>query len=444
MLCRQHLHGARLGILSWAGGAGGRIGGQAGLLGLLAIVAADAARGEGFRNPPAGAFGLGRAGGRIAHVEDASAVAHNPANLTRLQGPEAQASLMLVHLVADYRSPAGATARTRDPWKILPCTFAAVPFAQGRWGLGFGVTVPFGLSILYPPDAAFRYTAPYHNDLKVINFNPTVFARLHDRLSVGAGVDVFYSRLSLRQIYPWLAFPGGGLGDPDGEMSLKGSGAGVGGNLGLTWEPVDGHRLAFTLRSPVEVNYEGDFHVSGLSAAGLAAGATPRSEMKTRIAFPTILGVGYGVELSKKLRFEVGFEWIQFSRFHSLALNPGNNAVLFTGLGASPVIPQNWRDTWTLGLAGDWKLGRDWTLLFGYQHYQSPVPDRTFSPSIPDANQNALTGGLAWRRGRHDLKVSYGAVLYDTRRLNNNLNPAFNGRWGMMVHLISAAYACRF
>src|SRR5690242_8086046 len=60
----------------------------------LALVGCDgrflapSALAEGFRNPPAGAFNLGRAGGRIAQIDDSSAVAQNPANLVDLQSPE--------------------------------------------------------------------------------------------------------------------------------------------------------------------------------------------------------------------------------------------------------------------------------------------------------------------------------------------------------------------
>ena len=39
---------------------------------------------EGFRNSPPGAFSLGRAGGRIAQIDDSSAVQQNPANLIDL------------------------------------------------------------------------------------------------------------------------------------------------------------------------------------------------------------------------------------------------------------------------------------------------------------------------------------------------------------------------
>ena len=62
---------------------------------------------EGFRNPPAGDFGLGRSGGKFAQVDDVTAIAHNPANLVYL--PEASFSLepTLVYIHVDYTSPTG-------------------------------------------------------------------------------------------------------------------------------------------------------------------------------------------------------------------------------------------------------------------------------------------------------------------------------------------------
>lgn len=401
---------------------------------------AGAIRAEGFRNPPAGTFGLGRAGGRVAHVDDASAVTHNPANLARLTELEVLFDPTFVAISAEHTALNGAYAKTRDPWKLLPAFYAAYPLPEKRLALGFGVNAPFGLSILYNPNTSFRYLAPYHNDLKVINLNPSLAYKLHEKLTLGAGVDVFLSELKLKQTYPWLVFPGGLLTDPDGELSVRGKGVGVGGNLGVTWDLSENHRLAFTVRSPVRIDYDGDFRVANLSAAGAAAGATPRSDFSSNIRFPTVLGVGYGVRLSPKIRLEADLEWVEFSSFKSLPIGAQNNAILLP----SSEIPQNWHDTFTAGVAGDWEFAPGWKLMAGYQFYESPVPDQTLSPSIPDANQNVLTVGLSWRGKRHALGMAYGAVFYDTRDISNNLQPAYNGRWEMMVHIFSCAYSCRF
>src|SRR2546430_10231335 len=93
---------------------------------------------EGFRNPPAGAFNLGRAGGRIAQIDDSSAVAQNPANLMDLQGPDFVVAPSVVYIHVDYKSPSGATAETKLPWKLLPNGFAALPFKEGKFALGLG------------------------------------------------------------------------------------------------------------------------------------------------------------------------------------------------------------------------------------------------------------------------------------------------------------------
>src|SRR6266700_127116 len=90
--------------------------------GLLSVVSFSSTPvfGEGFRNPPPGTFDLGRAGGRIAQVDDSSAVQHNPANLVDLPGADFQFTPSIVYIRADYTSTTGQTGKTEDPWKFLP------------------------------------------------------------------------------------------------------------------------------------------------------------------------------------------------------------------------------------------------------------------------------------------------------------------------------------
>jgi long-chain fatty acid transport protein len=118
----------------------------------------------------------------------------------------------------------------------------------------------------------------------------------------------------------------------------------------------------------------------------------------------------------------------------------GNNAVLLP----STHIAQNWKDTFTIGIGGDWKFAQNWVLRAGYQFYESPVPDSTFSPTIPDANQNVFTFGLGYRYGRHFFEGAYGADFYDSRSIRSDQNPAFNGDYNVTVHLFSVAYHFSF
>ena len=101
---------------------------------------------EGFRNPPPGTFNLGRAGGRIAHVDDASAVQQNPANLLDLTAPEVQITPSIVYIKVDFDSTGGQQATTKEPWKLLPNLFFGTTLKDGNIALGLGLTAPYGLS----------------------------------------------------------------------------------------------------------------------------------------------------------------------------------------------------------------------------------------------------------------------------------------------------------
>lgn len=407
--------------------------------------------GEGFRNPPPGTFNLGRSGGRIAHIDDSSAVHQNPANLIDLKHTEVQFTPSIVYMGVEFDSSLvpGQSSKTEDPWKFLPNLFWAMPLENTNIAIGLGITAPFGLSVnwdnegtsAFAPGGVLRYTAAHYNELMTMNFNPTVAFRLTEDLSVGLGLDVMWSRLTLKQYYPWLIFPGSGGAEPDGTLKGQGDGFGFGGNLGFTWKITERQTLAVTYRSQMDVDYDGDLTIDNITPTAAGFGATPRSDFSSGIDFPNMVAIGYGIKLSDAIRLEADVEWIQFSRFKTLDVDIGNNNFLLPASNRS--IPQNWRDTFTVGIGGDWQFTERWVLRAGYQYYQSPTPDSTYSPTIPDADQNVFTLGLGYRSGHHSFQIGYGLDFYDKRNVST-INPAFNGKYDITVHLFSLAYALSF
>ena len=103
---------------------------------MFAVVAG--AFSEGFRNPTIGTFGLGRSGGRIAQVDDSTAVQQNPANLIGITNAEIQLTPSVVYISADFQSTTvpGQSASTKDPWKLLPNFFASVPLKNDQVVVG--------------------------------------------------------------------------------------------------------------------------------------------------------------------------------------------------------------------------------------------------------------------------------------------------------------------
>lgn len=386
---------------------------------------------EGFRSPTIGTAGLAASGGRAAFIDDASALAHNPANLPDLPQWQLSAEPTFVHHSVQYASPQGATAHTQNPWKLLPHLFVAGPLSSNL-SLGLALTVPYGLSVDWDPNGALHSAAPHFVDLKTFNFNPTLAWRPAPWLNLAAGLDVMWSELHFEQYLPLAP----GL---EAESVAKGDGTGVSGNFALSWRPHPRHRLALGLRAPMDIDYNGHLQVAGVPSAltPLIPGTSP---FASRIQFPTLFTAAYGFQLHPRLRLETDLEWIQFSRFDQLPIQSPQPL-----LGLPTSIPQNWKDTLTLGLGAAWQIHPRWTLRTGYQYFQSPVPDYTFSPSIPDANQNVLTLGLAARLSpATSLQLAYGYVFYQDRNIAQNQNPAFLGQYQIQAHLLSAAFQIRF
>ncbi len=393
------------------------------------------ARAEGFRSPTIGTSGLAGSGGRRVFIDDASAISHNPANLVELDRWEASAEPTFVHHEVEYRSSTGATAHTEKPWKLLPHFFAGGPVVKDKVAAGLGVTVPYGLSVDWGDGGAFHYTAPHYVDLKCFNFNPTVAFRITPTLSVGVGADIMWSRIDYRQYYPWSLVTGiPGL--PDGEVRVEGDDTSCSGNVAITWDFLPRHRLMASVRAPMDATYDGSIEVTHVPTQG---GATVDTPLRTEIDFPTVVAVGYGFAFSPRWHFEVNAEWVQFSRFESLALE---TAQPLPGLPQKQV--HNWDDTFTVGAGARWDLDEHWRFWLSYQYFESPVPDATFSPGIPDSDQHTVTLGVRYQCGRHRVEAAYAPVFYLDRDIQNDQSPAYNGKYTFNVHLVSVAYGFSF
>lgn len=402
---------------------------------------------EGFRNPPEGGATLGRAGINIAQDDDASTVARNPANLVLLPAAEVQVGTDIIHSKVKFTSAlSGQTDQTEDPWKFLPYAFAAMPLGQNL-ALGLGVDVPFGQSTSWSKEGQFRYTAPTFAELRVMNINPALSAKLGDHFCVGLGADIYVSDIELRQYVAWSQVAGPGV--PDGVEKLSASGVGLGGNAALTWLVTDDQRLALTYRSPVKVNYDGHLEVDNIPAL-MQRLVLPRADFSTEITFPATVGLGYSCQPVAKLKVEADVEWIQFSHYDDLTLDAdGDNPLLHpagdpAAPGAPKTIPQDWKDAWTAGLSAEYQVCPDWALRAGYEFIQSPVPDATLAPTLPDDNRSVVSVGLGYKHGAHALDLALLQSFFHKRTTTTQAVPPYNGTYDINSQILAASYTFSF
>lgn len=353
---------------------------------------------DGYRNPPPTAEGIGKSGVNSAFVDDASAISYNPANLALQTNASVVVGLTLARTENTYSPPIpGVSFESDGDWNYLPNVFVSMPVGEGGLAFGLGITTPYGQGISWnKEDFAPSVTTdpvPYDASIMLVNINPTFAFKLGESVLLGVGADILYSELNLKALFPTGAPPPAPAAvDAEGE----GDGLGVGGNIGLTWLPTEKQRIALTYRSRVDVEYEGDFKVGGVN----------QGDFETTVKYPNSFGAGYGIELTDSIQLETLVEWLQWSVNDTQTLKTGPQ---------SQTIANNWDDTFTAGVGGSWCCCKNWTVRAGYAFIESPIPDATISPLLPDADRHALSVGLGYALGRHAVDAAYTYSIYDDR-----------------------------
>ncbi len=353
---------------------------------------------DGYRNPPPTAEGIGKSGANMVFVDDASAISYNPANL----GMQTNRSLVVAATFAQtettYSPPLGGSVESDGDWNVLPNIYYSQPIGDKGWVAGLGVNTPYGQGVSWQATdftiAAYvgaPAPVPYEASIMFININPTVAFPVHETVFVGVGLDLVYSSLELRALNATAPFP-----VPLTESEAEGDGWGIGGNMGVTWLPTKRQRVAFTYRSRIDIDYEGDFTFGGASAG----------DFETTIKYPNIIGIGYGIQLTDDIQVETQLEWLQWS--------VNDTQTLVTGPASSTIV-NNWDDTFTFGLGGSWAATDSLVVRAGYAFIPSPIPDETVTPLLADEDRHALSLGVGYAFGSHLVDLAYTFSIYDDR-----------------------------
>jgi long-chain fatty acid transport protein len=396
--------------------------------------------GNGFRNPPASSSALALDGAKSVMVDDVSAISVNPANLTQVSERTVGVALTFIKADASFSSPLGIDADSRNTLKILPDIYVATPLGEGGVVFGLGITTPYGQSVEWSKGS----TLPYFSEMILVDIAPTLGFKLCDSVAVGAGLDLYQSELTLKQLIPWAAVTGNPA-DPMGDVRLKGDDMAAGATLGLTWEVTDNQRIAVVYHSPFDIDYEGDTQISPIPAA-LGGVVSSKTDFETTIKFPTVASLGYALDVSETVTIGVEVEWVEFSRFDTLPIDLGANGILQatspSGAPGFPTeIPQKWDDIWTYGLAVSWQCSDTIELRGSYRFLESPIPDMTLAPTLPDADKHTLGVGLGWQGNGQAVDVGYTYSLIDDRDITANQNPLYAGSYELDSHIMSFAYS---
>jgi len=373
--------------------------------GLLLAVSA----GLGTQNAPAAGFYLSEVGspaslgtGGVANPTNtfgADAAWTNPAGMTGLDEDQIFAGFQAVIPKVEFDSST-ATAGGSDGGNAGNAAFIPSLFyvnkLNDRTRLGISLVAPQGGGVNYGDDFVGRYQTS-KAQLAAVGISPSVGFRVNDRLSVGAGVSIIYTKFEQNIAINQAALAGPGT--PDGKVRIEdATDWGYQPFLGLTWQATDRALLGVVYRAEADVDLEGDVNFRNLviPKPGL-------NEVDISWNNPQWLEAGLTYQLSDKNFLFLNGGWQDWSEF-------SDNQLEFAG-GTVATLDRQWDDTWHAGIAFAHLERQENGYTVGFSYESSPVENEHRTFDLPVDEIYKLSGAYFWT-GSKQLDYSLGATLY--------------------------------
>jgi long-chain fatty acid transport protein len=413
---------------------------------LWAASAPALASGYGLREHSTDAMGMAYAGSAASET-DASYMAYNPASLAGVEDADAMVSVigLFPHSRSSYSgftsagNPSGGNDHPSDFVNQANVPAIAARWRMNeRWALGLSVNAPWGLKTEYPGDWVGRYYA-LKTRLEVISITPIVSYEVTPNVAVAAGPIAQYAKGTLSNAVAFgligalNGFPTTPGGD-DGRAVIRNADDWSWGFVaGVMFRLNEHATLGVSYRSAVSQAVKGPMHFT-LDAAGVGAtlesvtGMFADTEITAKVTTPDVVNAGLRFQLSDRWTALVGADWTNWSRFKALVIDSKNPAQ------PNDVTTTRWKDSWFVSAGAEYALDPQWTLRAGVAYDDSPVPDSTRSPRIPDHPRTWLSVGATWHATENlDLKVAYAHLFLDDAHIEQTPALAGNDIRGTLV-----------
>ena len=252
--------------------------------------------------------------------------------------------------------------------------------------VGLGLLSNFGSSLKYDGDWAGRY---YVRDAALVGVTiaPVASYRVNDVLSVGGGPNVMVGYTKYTSAVNNL-LPNQG----DGELQVKDTTAGVGGQVGVLLEPNLRTRFGVTYYSPIKLNFSDNPSLSGLGPGNEAIfGGLRNTRLDLGITVPQHVMVSAYHELTDRFAIMGNFGWDNWSQFGKIDVALVNQA------SASATTAINYQDTYHVAIGGQYRLNPDWLLNTGFAYDSSMVKDEDRTLSLPVGSTYKFGLGAQWQ-----------------------------------------------
>ena len=214
-------------------------------------------------------------------------------------------------------------------------------------------------------------------------------------------------------------------------MNIDANAVGFGANLGLAYKVTQCLSAGFVFRYYSALNFDGDANLAlylpkndliaqhlDSSSQYLMSGQVMESEGTVSAPFklPYELTVGLGYN-KQNLGIYTSFTYTKWSKFNEIAAEFKNVNILGNPIDAD-TIKENFKDTYKFALGVEYGFTPNIDARAGFYYDQSPVPDETMTPLIPDINTKLGFNLGIGAKINQQIKVYLGGEYVNTKEKN--------------------------
>lgn len=352
----------------------------------------------------AGAFGIseqstdfqGSAFAGAAAGGDVSSMFWNSAAITTVPGFNAGLSGTIVSATSDLTATGGLL--TSPPYSLLVPnrttdigTEAFIPATYGSFQIsdklfaGIAVNSPFGYTT--KPDSAWSGSfIATTSRIRSLNFNPALAYKITPEISIGAGVQVEYFRAKVDSL----------------TRDFDANGWGVGGTVGVLWQPSPLTSIGLGYRSEVSES------ISGLYS-GLSPNVGPViADTNAKLTLPGQLTLSGRQVLTDRFTALATVEWQNASSIGNVSANSSSCG------GACETLNFNYRDQWYFSLGGEYIYNPSLLLRAGVSYEIAPLDNSNRNIQIPDSNRLGISIGGSYKYSDHiTFDLAYTHLFFD-------------------------------
>jgi len=370
-------------------------------------------------NQDAAAAGMGDCFTAIA--DNGSAVFYNPAGINQLEGTQLRSGFHLVRPQTSFRgSESGKKTDMHDDIAAL-LTGYLTHKVNDKVSIGGGIFSPFGLVTEWPSRWEGETVSTY-SALRTFCVNPVVSIQIHPCLSFAIGIDYVYSDFKIRRVIDPNQLIGLPLGIPIGKITLKGFDDTWGYNLGLLFHLDDRWKIGVAYRSKLKLEFDGHAHYH---LPPILQSLYPPTDISPRMELPPIVSANVSARLWDKWTFATGIFWTGWSVYDELVPKFRDSLLVPPSMKSAP---QDWKDVVAFQFGVQYQLNPTWVFRGGYIFDQSPVPERTLGPMMPDADGHLLSLGIGYTGNNFTIDMGCMTLLFEDRHTRRNLD-GLNGKY---------------